>query len=137
MTSSSSTPRIFDEQSYPKMPGATITHECWRWLVWNWAPFYIDQLCVYPPYTVHTDPIKKQEENQQVSKLNAIAYVGATHGILGNPSGGRGEWTMVELRILGSRALHLPDNFEDPSALLKFGPGYVSCLQPPYSPLSR
>lgn len=67
--------------------------------MWNRAPFYIDQLCISPPYTVYADPEQKQAENQRISKLNASAYVGATHGILGIPPGGRGEWTMVELRI--------------------------------------
>lgn len=108
------------------MPGATVAHECWRWLVWNRAPFYIDQLCISPPYTVYADPEQKQAENQRISKLNASAYVGATHGILGIPPGGRGEWTMVELRILGKRAARLPDDFGDASALLGLGLGYVS-----------
>lgn len=116
---------------YPKMPGATIAHECWRWLVWNRAPFYIDQLCVSPPYTIYQDPQKKQEENQRISKHNASAYIGAAHGILGLPPGGRGEWTMVELRILGKRALRLPGDFGDAAALVQCGPGYVSLAKPP------
>ncbi|OIW29075.1 hypothetical protein CONLIGDRAFT_645214 [Coniochaeta ligniaria NRRL 30616] len=115
----------FKEESYPRMPGATVAHECWRWLVWNRAPFYIDQLCVYPPYTVYDDPHQKQQENQRISKLNSAAYIGAAHGILGVPPGGRGEWTMVELRILGKRALRLPDDFGDAAALVHCGPGYI------------
>jgi hypothetical protein len=118
----------FDVKSYPRMPGATVAHECWRWLVWNRAPFYIDQLCISPPYIVYEDLKQKQEENQRISKLNASAYIGAAHGILGVPPGGRGEWTMVELRILGKRALRLPDDFGDAAALVWLGPGYVSLL---------
>jgi hypothetical protein len=123
----------FDLESYPRMPGATVAHECWRWLVWNRAPFYIDQLCISPPYIVYEDPERKQEENQRISKLNASAYIGAAHEILGVPTGGRGEWTMVELRILGKRALHLPDEFGDAAALTKLGPGYVSLLVAVYT----
>jgi hypothetical protein len=110
------------------MPGATIAHECWRWLVWNRAPFYIDQLCVPPSYTIFKDPEKVLAENQRISKLNASAYIGAVHGSLGIPPGGRGEWTMVELRILGKRALLLPTDFGDATALTSLGPGYVSSL---------
>lgn len=35
---------------------------------------------------------------------------------------------MVELRILGKRALRLPDDFGDAAALMWLGPGYVSLL---------
>jgi hypothetical protein len=118
----------FENEAYPRMPGATIAHECWRWLVWNRAPFYIDQLCVSPSYTIFKDPEQVLAENQRISKLNASAYIGAVHGILGIPPGGRGEWTMVELRILGKRALLLPTDFGDATALTSLGPGYVSSL---------
>lgn len=118
----------FKNEAYPRMPGATIAHECWRWLVWNRAPFYIDQLCVSPSYKIFRDPDQVLAENQRISKLNASAYIGAAHGILGIPPGGRGEWTMVELRILGKRALLLPEDFGDAAALTFLGPGYVSKL---------
>ena len=116
----------FDLKQHPRMPGATLTHECWRWLVWNRAPFYIDQLCINPPYRIYADPRRIREEEQRISRLNASAYIGATNGILGVPPGGRGAWSVVELRILGSRAVRLPPDFGDAAALLKLGPGYVS-----------
>lgn len=118
----------FDNESYPRMPGGTTAHECWRWLVWNRAPFYIDQMCVSPPYTIYTEPQEILKENRRISQLNASAYIGAEHGILGLPPGGRGEWTMVELRILGKRAIRLPEDFGDAAALTFLGPGYVSHL---------
>ena len=71
------------------MPGATVAHECWRWLVWKRAPIYIDQLCISPLYTVYEDPKQKQKEKQRVSKLNPSAYIGAAYGILGVPPGER------------------------------------------------
>ncbi len=120
----------FDLESYPRMPGSTVSHECWRWLVWNRAPFYIDQLCVSSPYTVYKDPQQEQQEDRRISKLNAAAYIGAAHGILGVPPGGRGVYTTAELRILGKRALRLPSDFGDPAALRLLGPGYVSLPKP-------
>ena len=119
----------FENEPYPLMPGATIAHECWRWLVWNRAPFYVDQICISPSYRIYEDPERALVEDQRISQLNASAYIGAKYGILGLPPGGRSEWTMVELRILGNRALCLPEDFGDPAALTFLGPGYVSSRQ--------
>lgn len=120
-------PNQSGEILWPRLPGATIAHECWRWLVWMHAPFYIDQLCIDPPYRVYENSQKRNDENSRIAMSNKAAYDGARYGIIGTPLGGAGLYSTMEQQVLGEKkCVIIPRSFDDPQALQELGWGYVS-----------
>ncbi|RDW65546.1 hypothetical protein BP5796_10238 [Coleophoma crateriformis] len=118
-------PAPFTSQEYPRFPGALIVHECWRYLVYRHDPFYIDELCIHPPYKVYNTPEQRQREDDRISSQNIAAYLGAELGVIGTASGGAGKYSVEEQRILGDRAKPVPAQFGDPNALMELGEGYI------------
>lgn len=121
-------PRQDSDVSWPRLPGATIAHECWRWLVWMHAPFYIDQLCIFPPYNSKLTPNSPEAkaEGDRIDRLNRPAYDGARYGIIGTPLGGAGLYSTIEQQLLGDRCVMIPPAFGNSRAIEELGWGYVS-----------
>lgn len=69
------------------------------------APFYLDQLCVDPPYNTKLpeNSPEADEEGKRVDRLNRLVYGGARYGIIGTPLGGAGLYSTVEQEILSDR----------------------------------
>ncbi|RDW59842.1 hypothetical protein BP6252_12929 [Coleophoma cylindrospora] len=115
----------FSAQQYPRFPGALIVHECWRYLVYLHDPFYIDELCIHPPYKVYNTPEQRQREDDRISSQNIAAYLGAELGVIGTASGGAGKYSVEEQRILANKSKPVPAQFGNPNALMELGEGYI------------
>lgn len=52
--------------------------------------FYLDQLCINPPYNTEARGDEAKREGDRVTLWSTLAYMGAKFGIIGTPLGGAG-----------------------------------------------